>query len=336
MSTLAKGLENAKLNPVYFSRLLSQYQHGRSSYLAALVAIGVSLLLCVTVTTCNFQKSPPPSVFVSIPPQAFFVEQIAGSLVEVNVLVGSGQSPATYDPTPQQMARLADASFLFTVGVPFEQRLLEKIRSGFKDLKVINTSQGIKLHSISHNHHDLESAAPSDPHIWLDPSLVKIQSETICKALCRLLPEQQEKFENNLAIFHQRLDSIAVVVSEKLAALEQRTIYVFHPSYGYFCDAFDLKQVAIEKDGKEPSARQLALIVEHCHKDSINVIFVQPQFSHKMAETIAKAIGGNVVPLDPLSRDYLNNLTDMAAKISAALGGQEVKTIRTKTQSDKM
>ncbi|MEA2031144.1 MAG: zinc ABC transporter substrate-binding protein [candidate division Zixibacteria bacterium] len=299
-----------------------------------------SLLVILTITlvlfgtACNSVKtSSTPSVFVSIPPQAFFVEQIAGTSVEINILVGPGQSPATYDPTPQQMARLANADILFTVGVPFEQHLLDKIKSGFKNLEIVNTYNKIKLRPINHNH-EHEATGLNDPHIWLDPSLVKIQSKTICKALCRLMPDHKKTFEDNLTKFNQRLDSITADIHRKLSSLEKRTIYVFHPSYGYFCDAFDLKQVTIEKRGKEPSAQQLSSIVDRCLENSVNVIFVQPQFSQKSAKAIAKTIDGNIVPLDPLARDYFNNLNDMAEKIAAALSEKNINTTKPKTLSE--
>lgn len=284
--------------------------------------MAITLFLSSFIWAGEHRPTGKTLVFVSISPQAYFVEQVGGSQVTVEVLIGSGQSPVTYDPTPRQMSCLAEASILFTVGLPFEKRLLEKIKSGFDNLEIVDTRRGIELLAMDHDDHGHTHAGNHDPHIWLDPSLVKVQAENICKALSVLLPDQRPTFESNLRSFQGQLDSIAATIRQELSDLKRRTIYVFHPTYGYFCNAFDLEQVAIEMDGKEPSARQLAELVDSCRKDSVRTIFVQPQFSRKAAQAVAEAIGGEVIPLDPLARNYIDNLVEISAKIAAALGAR--------------
>jgi zinc transport system substrate-binding protein len=95
---------------------------------------------------------------------------------------------------------------------------------------------------------------------------------------------------------------------------------VYHPAFGYFADAYGLKQVPVEVEGKEPSARQLAAFIERAKAAGAKVIFVQPQFSTKSAEAVARSIGGAVVPMDPLATDYLANLERTAEKTAEALG----------------
>jgi len=96
-------------------------------------------------------------------------------------------------------------------------------------------------------------------------------------------------------------------------------MYVFHPAFGYFADAYGLTQVPVEFEGKEPGARQLAGLIDRARADGVRVIFVQPQFSGKSAAVVAAAIGGAVIPINPLSRDYLANLEAMASAVEQGL-----------------
>ena len=290
------------------------------------------LLVLTAITVClasavNCQEeSSRPSVFVSIPPQAYFVEMIAGPTVDVEVLLPPGQSPTTYEPTPLQMIRLAESDLLIGIGVPFEQRLLRKLKASLTHLDYVDTKEGIELRMMSHHQHAGETITGiPDPHIWLDPVLVKIQSEHICKALSHLDSSRARYFEQNLKRLHNQLDSLDAAIRVMLTPVRGRRMVVFHPSYGYFADAYGLQQVALETEGKEPSIKQLAEAVADAKKVGAKALFVQPQFSAKEVQTMAHELGGSVVLLDPLARDYVNNLLEIAEKIATALGAGEIQ-----------
>jgi len=257
-------------------------------------------------------------VFVSIQPQAYFVERVAGPYAEIGVLVPPGQSHETYEPTPRQMAGLSQADVYFRIGLPFETRLVEKIAAMDSTLSIVDTREGIKLRPMDEDHGDEHAGAP-DPHIWLDPQLVVIQAEHIARTLVRHDSVHPAIFQRNLSEFENDLNRVDSIVAEALAPLRGRKLYVFHPAYGYFADAYGLKQVAVEIGGREPSAKQLAELIDQARRDSVRVIFVQPQFAKSSAEKVAEAIGGVVLPLDPLARDYLGNLERMAQEIKRAL-----------------
>jgi len=267
------------------------------------------------------------TAFVSILPQAYFVERVGGEFVEVQVLVPSGQSPATFEPTPRQMAAMSLAEIYFRVGMPFEKQLVAKLAAANPRLKIVNTDSGIDLlPSAVHDEHDgHDYHSELDPHIWLDPDLVHIQAQNIARALTELDSAHGLEFEKNLHVFQADLRRVDSVISAVLAPLAGRTFFVFHPAYGYFGAAYGLKQKAVEMGGKEPSAKQLAQLIEQAKAEGVRVIFVQPQFSRASAETVARAIGGAVVALDPLAGNYLENLETMAEEIRRALeaGGGE-------------
>jgi zinc transport system substrate-binding protein len=276
--------------------------------------------------TSSNARADKLAVFVSILPQVYFVERVGGDLVEVEALVLPGQSPATYEPTPKQMAALSEADVFFRIGVPCEKRLVPKIAATLGELRVVDTREGITLRHMEDDHHHDEGeahehAGAPDPHVWLDPRLVKIQASTICRELCRLDPAHTADFERNLEAFAADLEAVHGRITEALAPLKGEEFFVFHPAYGYFADAYGLKQVAVEMGGKEPSQKQLVELIDKAREAGARLIFVQPQFSTRSAQAIAEAIGGAVMPLDPLAGDYLENLTEMASKIEGSLSG---------------
>ncbi len=305
-----------------------------------LVCLVAALLILPAMSADIVEADATPReiiVFVCILPQAYFVDRIGGDHVEVRVLVGPGRSPATYEPTPKQIAGLAKAKVFFRIGAPFENAIMPKIGSTFKDLRVVDTRQGIRRRKMTEPHvhgdaghgehsHDKSEhqhgAGTLDPHIWLDPLLVKVQAQTISQALCKLDPANADDYRSNLAAFHSDLDRVHGEISRTLARAKGKEIFVFHPAYGYFTDRYGLKQIAVETGGKEPSAKQLAALIDRARDKRVKTIFVQPQFDRRNAEIIGRAIGAKVVSLDPVARDYLNNLKEMASKIRIALKGR--------------
>ncbi|MCK4607813.1 MAG: zinc ABC transporter substrate-binding protein [candidate division Zixibacteria bacterium] len=299
--------------------------------------INVLLALCLCCMASNIeateQSEPVMIAFVSVPPQAYIVERVGGDHVTVEVLVGPGQSPATFEPAPRQMTRLDEAQIYFRIGVPFENTLLPEIRAIYPDLKVCDLREGIELLEIEDGHHhrhegDDRSVADEsrhggptelDPHVWLDPNLVKIMARNTCDELCRLDSAHAGNYQRNRDTFVAELDSLRSRVAAILAPYKGKSFFVFHPAYGYFGQAFGLRQVAIEVDGKEPGAKELAALMERARADGAKVIFVQPQFSNKGAQAIADAIGATLVPIDPLARDYLDNLEQVAEAIAKGL-----------------
>lgn len=300
---------------------------------AAACAIAALFVTCCSARAVPDQTVPAVRTFVSILPQRAFVQRIGGERVSVDVLVQPGQSPATYDPTPRQMAALGRAGLFFRIGVPFENGLLPRIRGSMPDLKIVDTREGVPLrvmeahghdgHDHAHEHtqeHGAEHAQEGrDPHIWLSPKLVMVQAHTICGALSEHDPEGKALYEANLRAFLIELDELDSRVAAILEPVKGGTMLVFHPSWGYFADAYGLEQWAIEVEGKTPGARQLAEIMDRAEEQGVKAIFVQPQFSRRAAEVVANAIRADVKAIDPLAEDYMVNLEAVARAVREAL-----------------
>ncbi len=277
--------------------------------------------------------SPTPSsdgmiVTVSIVPQKYFVERIGGEHVDVNVMVLPGNSPATYEPKPEQLTALSQSAAYFSIGVPFEEAWLDKIASANEEMLMVDTAAGIERVPVDAHYKVALDGRPEaasdaegrDPHIWLSPSLVKIQAQNIYEALVSLDPDNAEDYRANLDRFLTDIDELMADIEQTLADVRQRKFMVFHPSWGYFGDDFELEMIPIEVGGQEPSAAELAALVTAAEAEDIRVIFAQPEFSTANAETIAQEIDGEVLLISPLAEDWLDNLRQVADTFAQVLG----------------
>jgi len=277
------------------------------------------------------EKSSKPRIFVSILPQKFFVERIVGNEFEVEVMVPPGQSPATYEPTPQQMVALSNAVLYFKIGVQFEQSWLAKIAELNPKLIFVDTAAGIELREMATLEEILDSEAGQhaeeehhyegayDPHIWLSPELVKIQANNILKSLKEINPENASVYDLNYQGFKLELQELQKDIKQNLSKLKNRRLLVFHPSWGYFAEEFNLQQIPIEISGKAPTSRELTKIMKLAEEKNIKFIFVQKQFSKHEAEMVAENISGTVVQIDPLAENYLENMRSIAQQIQESL-----------------
>jgi zinc transport system substrate-binding protein len=277
------------------------------------------------------------NVFVSISPQKYFVQKIGGDLVNVSVLVPAGASPHNFEPKPRQMAELSKSAVYFAVGIDFEKVWLKKIAAANPKMRIVHTDDGITKISMAgvhdeekngHEHlrkskvdaragHD-HSSGSLDPHIWLSPSLVKIQARYILDALVAIDPANRSKYEFNSVSFMKEIDELDAELKAFFASRKGGQFMVFHPSWGYFAEAYGLVQVPVEIEGKDPKPAQLQKIIGHARERQIKVIFVQPQFSAKSAELLAREIGGQIVYTDPLTENWAGNLREVARKFGAA------------------
>lgn len=321
----------------------------RGTMLLLLVAVLSILGACANTppsdTTTDSEAQPTLSIYVSILPQRTFVERVGGDHVEVEVMVLQGESPATYEPSPDQLTGLSTADAYMSIGVPFERSWLDRIREANPDMMMVDTAQGIERTSIAAHTHNAgeegshegdhegthadgspqpttasEPTAMKDPHIWLSPKLVKQQAATIADALAQLDPDHASDYQANLTAFQSEIDNLDQDIRTTLAGVEQRSFLVFHPSWGYFAEDYGLGQIAVEVDGQEPSAAELQEIISLAKQEGIKIVFAQPEFSTKAAETIATELGGEVMLINPLAPDWMSNMRNVAQTFERVLG----------------
>jgi zinc transport system substrate-binding protein len=291
----------------------------------------LAALVMAAAAGCNSEadSSGKTVVAVSILPQAGFVEVIGGDKVEVVVMVPPGASPHTYEVTPDQMTQLSEAKMYAKVGSPVEFELvwMDKLIAQNKAMLVVDCSQGIQLMEMAeeeeHEHAGEEEGEHEheglDPHIWLSVKNAKIMVQNICDGLVQVDTTNKDYYEANCAAYLEELTALDGDLTAGLADVKNRSFIVFHPAFGYFARDYNLMQIAIEQSGKEPEADYIVRLIEEAKERDIKVVFVSPQYSSKSAETIAKEIGGQVVVINPLARDFIENVHAIETAMKQAM-----------------
>jgi len=284
-------------------------------------------LMLVLLTSC-YQNSPKQksgdtgkiNVLVSILPQKYFVEQIGGEKVNISVLIPPGSNPHVYDPTPRQMEEISHAEVYFMIGyLSFENAWKSSLEDNYPQLKIFNQSLGIKLlghegEACDHAEHHTEEAG-IDPHTWLSPKNAFVLAENTLKFLSENSPENAEFFKANYQLFILNLHKLDHQIDSILTDLPSRKFMIFHPSLSYFANDYNLIQLSIEFEGKEPAPAQLKASIATAKESGIKVIFVQKEFDAENAKIIASEIQGKVVQIDPLSDDWERVLLQIAREI---------------------
>lgn len=272
------------------------------------------------------------NITVTIPPQKYFVEKIGGELVNVNVMIGPGLEPHTYEPLPQQLSQLANSHAYIAIGVPFEEVWLDKITTANPKIIMINAGEGIeKIPLLGHNHaHDHQEDNQEneehkseneslDPHIWLSPKLAKIQAENIYQGLVKVNPENEQIYRENLNKFLEEIDKIEQQIKEKLTPINNRKFFIYHPAWGYFAKEYNLEQIPLEFEGQEVTSKELTNLIKEAKAENIKVVFAQPQFNSKTLEIFAREIGAEIVLLDDLAQNWSENMLATADKLAKAM-----------------
>ena len=260
-----------------------------------------------------------PLLALSILPQAWFAQRLAGDRVQTLVLVGPSQNPHSYEPTPMQMKQLAQAGAWVLSGTEFEISLTPKVRNIFTSLVIIDGTEGISFRMLDENEdpHDPDELG-IDRHTWLGCAPAKIIASHIRDALVLLDPAGKELYDANYTELAGEMDNEFAALRIDLAPLKGSSIYVYHPSFGYFLDEFGMHQKAVETGGKEPGPRELASLITDMKREHIPAIIVQIQFPVNAAKTIAQATGAQLITLDPLSADWLDNIRIMGNALKTA------------------
>jgi zinc transport system substrate-binding protein len=306
---------------------LQEGQAVRKYYVVSLSFISLILLvLAFSVSSCQGTNRPDDKigVVVSIAPQADFVEAVGGEKVIVTVMVPPGADPHTYEPTPSQMVGVSNANIYAKVGsgVEFELAWMDKISQQNKKMLVVDCSKGIQMMEMEEHHGDEDDGEHhqgEDPHIWLSPQNAKLMVWNICSGLIQVDPQNESYYTRNRDEYLAKLDALDKDIREGLSRVINRRFIVFHPAWGYFARDYNLEQISIEIGGKEPSAKDIADLIRKAKELGIKIIFAEPQFNPRSAETIAKEIGGRVVFIDPLAEDYISNMRLVLGELVKAM-----------------
>lgn len=282
------------------------------------------LVSIVLLTACRQNQADGNTVTVTIEPQRFFAEKIAGDKFKINCVVPSGQSPETYDPTPKQMVEIGKSNAYLRIGyIGFEHVWMQKIQENNPELKIFDVSKGMKFLTVEeeeeHSHGEGEHhfhPEGIDPHIWSCIEGAKVIAWNTLNAFIQLDKENTEFYWKNYNALVAEIEETEATIKQLLDPLTARTFIIYHPALTYFAEEFNLTQLCIEMDGKEPSPAQLKQLVETAKANQTKVVFIQQEFDKKNAELIAKETGCRLAVINPLDYHWNKELIRIAKELS--------------------
>lgn len=282
-----------------------------------------SLLLLIVIIACSPAKKANEKdvITVTILPQKYFVDRIAGNLADVNVLIPPGASPELYSLVPSQLKEVVRSkAWLRLDHVGFELSWFDKIMAAKPELEVFVVSKGIDLiQGDEEEHGDHMHPGGVDPHFWMSPREVAIIAENTLNALISLYPEQEQTLRTNYEALKADISHIDQHVQEALQNVRNRSFLVFHPALTYFARQYGLEQISLEEKGKEPSPKHVQQVVQHAKEKGIRIIFIQKEFDRSNAQIIAEEIGGQIIQINPLNYDWVEQMKETTGNLKNAL-----------------
>ncbi|MDO5844443.1 MAG: zinc ABC transporter substrate-binding protein [Methanocorpusculum sp.] len=263
---------------------------------------------CIGETETDSGK---PVIAVSIVPEETFVKAVCGDLCDVIVMIPSGSSPETYEPTPIEMEKFSKADIYFSIGVQTEKTNI--LSSVSQKTKVVPLAE-----AVSAVYPDLDMNGGRDPHIWLSPKRAIVMVQKISDELSSVYPENAETFAASAEKYIAEIKQADEKVKSELNSVENKKFIAYHPAFGYFADEYGLKMFALEEDGKEATIQHLEKMIDLAKAEGIKIIFYQEEIDSSQAQSFAEELGGKTVKLSPLASDYTENLIKMAQAIAGA------------------
>jgi ABC-type Zn uptake system ZnuABC Zn-binding protein ZnuA len=262
-------------------------------------------------------------VVTTIAPLYSFTKNIAGDSVILENLLPSGVGPHEYSLSPEDARKIADADILIKNGVGLEEWMnkligsVNEVRGDSEKLLVVDTSKGVDI-------------IDNDPHIWLSPRNAAIQVRNIEKALRKSDPGNEKLYAKNAADYISRLEELDREIAESVNKWEVKEFVTFHSAFSYFAMDYGLKQSAVIEGSPEahPSPRHIAEIMDNIRRSGIDVIFSEPDASHKIMDSIAGDLGLRMYSLDTLGTGdlgpgwYISRMRENLETLNNALGAK--------------
>ncbi len=282
--------------------------------------LGLLALIAMVLPAASCGGQEPASnklgVAVTLLPYADFVRQIGGDKVDITVMVPPGANPHSYEPMTSQMVALSKAKVYVKVGTPIEFELtwMDKLVQQNPHMLVINGSTGIDL---------INSADPDtpgmDPHVWTSPVNAKVIAQNICSGLSLADPANASYYQANRDSYLSKLGDLDSYIKGKFAGRTVRYFLIYHPSFGYFAEEYNLTQLSIEFEGKEPTPQGIQQCIDLAKQYDLNYVFIEPQYPLQYAQTIADATGGKTALANDLPQNYIDSMRSLANAIALEL-----------------
>lgn len=265
---------------------------------------------------CN-RSADKSFIAVTIEPQKYFAEKIAGNRFEIYTVVPAGQSPETYDATPRQMLRFNQCSAYLLMGsrIGFEEAWIQSILENNPSMKTFNLSEGFNL--ISEDNDDRHHHAGGvDPHVWSSVEGARTIAANTFRALVELDPASRQVYKENYDRLTNEINATDSVIRSLLSPLEGSAFIIYHPALTYFAREFKIEQLCIEFDGKEPSPVRLKELVDAVNTHNVKVIFIQQEFDPGNARRLAETTGCRLVSINLQAYEWSREMISLARALA--------------------
>ena len=301
--------------------LLKDYYHSTKMKRKLLSGLLIISVLFISACQSNNRDSEKKSITVSILPQKYFVQSLIGDKLNINVMVAPGASPASYEPTPRQMAELTQSDLYLMMGhLGFEEAWIPRIEKTNPDLKIIDLSSGITLlGEESEEEHGADESDEHhhgvDPHIWMSPKQAKKIVQNTASALIKYEESCKDLILQKRDSLIGLIDDLDQRYSAAMDLIQNRKFIIFHPALTYLANDYQLEQIAMEFEGKEPSPSYFKSIVDRAKSENIGLLFIQKEFDIENAKQMAREIGAELIQIDPLDEDWFEQMEDILEKL---------------------
>ena len=258
------------------------------------------------------------SILVSVPAYTEIVQELSGDLAPVRCLVPANVSFHTYEPRPKDIESVFSCSLWFSLMDPFEDKIANALLSHHAPIKRVDLRANLPLITQSCCN------TGTDPHIWLDPHLMKTQLETIAEALRQEFPEHREDIDRRLVTLKEKLDILIIQVDTLLRPTKGRLFVVAHGAYAYLCKQYGIEQLSLEQEGKEPSLASFTSLIQKAQSHHVKTLFSLRQYPKIGIEKAAEILGARVIELDPYSEKYFENIFFTAQSLHEAMNGSSL------------
>lgn len=275
----------------------------------------VLIITIILLSGCSASESNNKEIIgVSIVPQETFAKAIIGENYEVVTLIPPGSSPETHQPSIRTLEKLNRAKLYFSIGVETEKANILPTITEYENLEIIDLANAVDQiyppryfsedNDENEQNHDHNGR---DPHIWLSPKRVIVIVEIMTEKLINAYPKDKDLFLKNSKNYIKKLNDLDKHIQMKIKNADTKDFIIYHPSYGYFAEDYDLNMIEIETDGKKASINRIDEIAKIAKEKNIKTIYYQEEMSFKQAEIIANEIDGEIIKLKPLSSNYIES-----------------------------
>lgn len=286
------------------------------------IIAAIQVVLLLLLVSCSAPRQDEARVVsVTILPQQFMAEQIAGDRFDIHCVVLQNSNPEAYDPTPEQLMKVEASEAYLRVGmIGFEMAWMERLARNNPDMKIYDTSQGVDMiratHTHTHSDGVVHAAHTVDPHIWCSPDNVCVMARNMFNAFVELDPEGADYYKSNYEALILRVEHIDSLMTEILQPCKGVAFAIYHPSLTYLAREYGLQQLCIEEAGKESSALSMKSVVDRAREAQVEVVFVQKEFNARQIATFAHEIDAEVVTINPLNYDWESEMIHIAHAIA--------------------